>query len=55
MELGGAAGRAGADPAAGGQLAEGQAVAGDHRVARVLALGHGGQRDAVGRLGRAGP
>ena len=42
---------AGADHAADGQLAEGQPVAGDHDVARVLAGGHRGQRDARVRGG----
>ena len=55
VQLGGAARRAGADPAADRQLAEGQAVAGDDDVARVLAQGYGGQDEAV-RPGRsAGP
>ena len=49
VQLGGAAGRAGADAAADRQLAEGEPVAGDDDVARVLAEGYGGQRDAVGR------
>ena len=44
-------GRAGADAGAGGQLAEGEPVAGDDHVARVLARRYGGQRDAVGRRG----
>ena len=44
--------RTGAEPAADGQLAEGEAVAGDDHVARVLAQRHGGQRDAVGGRGR---
>ena len=38
-----------------GQLAQGQPVAGDDDVARVLAGGYGGERDAVGGGGRAGP
>ena len=45
-ELGSPARRPGADAAADGQLAEGEAVAGDDDVARVLAEGYGGQRDA---------
>ena len=47
MQLRGPARRAGADPGPGGQLAQGEPVAGDHDVARVLARGYGGQRDAV--------
>ena len=39
---------AGAEAAADRQLAEGEAVAGDEGVARVLAQRDGGQRDAVG-------
>ena len=42
LELRAPAGRPGADGGAGGQLAEGEPVAGDERVARVLAGGHGG-------------
>ena len=44
--------RAGAEAAADGQLAEGEPVAGDDDVARVLAGGYGGERDAVGGRGR---
>ena len=51
VELGRATRRAGADAAAGRQLAERQPVAGDHDVARVLAQRYGGQREAVGRPG----
>jgi len=43
---------AGADAAADRELAESQAVTGDDDVARILARGHGGQRDAVGRSRR---
>ena len=52
VQLGGSTRRAGADPAACGELAEGQPVAGDDHVARVLAERYGGERDAGGRLGR---
>ena len=55
VELGGAARRAGADAGAGRQLAEGEAVAGDERVARVLAGGHGGERECRRRAWWAGP
>ena len=55
LDLGHPAWRAGADPGAGRQLAEGEAVAGHHDVARVLPRGHGGERDAVGRERWAGP
>ncbi len=51
VQLGDPARRAGADPAADRQLAEGEAVAGDDDVARVLAQRHRGQRDAVGGSG----
>ena len=44
--------RAGADPAAGRELAEGEPVAGDDDVARVLARRYGGERDPVGGGGR---
>ena len=47
-QLRGAAQRAGSDPGAGGQI--GQRAA-HHGVARVLALGHGGQHQARGQLG----
>ena len=43
---------AGAEAAADRQLAEGQAVAGDDRVARVLAGRHGRDDQSLGRLGR---
>ena len=55
VELRGPARRAGADAAADRQLAEGEAVAGDDDVARVLAQRYGGQREAVGRRRSAGP
>ena len=49
LELGTAAGRPGADGGARRELAEGESVAGDERVARVLAGGHGGDgRGVVG-------
>ena len=51
-ELADPAGRARAEPAADRQLAEGQAVAGDDDVARVLARRDRGERDAVGGGGR---
>ena len=44
--------RARADPAAGRKLAQGEPVAGHDHVARVLARGHGGERDPVGGGGR---
>ncbi len=49
LELGPAPRRAGADGGAGGQLAEGQAVPRDERVAGVLADGDGG--DGGARVG----
>ena len=52
MQLGGPPRGAGADPRAGRQLTEGEPVAGDDRVARVLAGRDGGERDLVVRGGR---
>ena len=52
VELGGPARRAGADAGAGRQLAEGQPVAGDDDVARVLAGRDGGEGDAGAGPGR---
>ena len=54
-QLRGAPGRAGADPGAGGQLAQGQAVAGDEHVARVLPRRDGGEHEPVGAARSAGP
>ena len=54
-ELGDPARGAGADAGAGRQLAEGEAVAGDDHVARVLAQRDGGQRDARRAARWAGP
>ena len=51
-ELGDPPRRAGADHRAGGQFAEHHPVAGDERVARVLARRHGGQRHPRHRGGR---
>ena len=52
VDLRGAARRTGADARALRQLAEGEAVAGDQHVARVLAQRDGGQRQP--RVGRGG-
>jgi hypothetical protein len=52
VQLRGPARRAGADDAAGGELAEGEPVAGDDDVARVLALGNGRERDPGRGVGR---
>ena len=51
LELAHPARGAGAEAAADRQLAQGQAVAGDHDVAGVLAQRHRGERDAVGGRG----
>ena len=50
-QLGDPPGRAGAHRRARGQLAQGQSVAGDERVARVLPLRHGGEDESGGRRG----
>ena len=54
-ELGRSSRGAGADARPGRQLTEGEAVAGHHHVAGVLPSRDGGERDAVGGSGRAGP
>ena len=51
-QLSGPPRRAGAHGRPCGQLTEGQPVAGDHHVARVLTDGDGGEGDAVGGIGR---
>ena len=55
VQLGGAARRAGADPAPAGSSPRVRPSRATSDVARVLARGHGGEREAGGRRGRAGP
>ncbi len=52
VQLGGTSRRAGADPAPDRQLAQGEPVAGDDDVARVLADRDRGERDPVGGRSR---